>query len=67
VEGTTWQWIAQFGFAAVVAMYVLMRLEPTIKELDKTVRLLTIVVAKSSGLDVHEIERQYMARKVGIA
>ena len=28
---TDWQWIANFGFAAVVATILLLRIEPTIK------------------------------------
>ena len=49
------QWLANFGFAAVVAMYVLLRLESTIKELTKAVQKLTILVAKSTGQDVEQI------------
>jgi hypothetical protein len=54
------QWLANFGFAAVVAGYVLMRLEPAIKELNKTVTLLTIVVARMSGQDYDTIRREFM-------
>jgi len=49
------QWLANFGFAAVVAMYVLLRLESTIRELTKAVQKLTILVAKSTGQDIEQI------------
>lgn len=52
-----YQWLANFGFAAVVAGYVLMRIEPAIKELTRTVSVLTIVVAKSNDIDVEEARR----------
>ena len=50
-----YQWLANFGFAAVVAMYVLLRLESTIKELTKAVQRLTVLVAKSTGQDIEQI------------
>jgi hypothetical protein len=52
-----YQWLANFGFAAVVAFYLLIRLEPAIKELTKTVNLLAIVVAKSNGVDLDEVKK----------
>lgn len=53
------QWLANFGFAAVVAGYVLMRLEPAIKDLNKSVTLLSIIVARSSNLDYEAIKRDF--------
>jgi len=50
-----YQWLMNFGFAAVVSGYLLMRIEPSIKELTKTVNLLTIVVARTSGVDIEEL------------
>lgn len=50
---------ANFGFAALVTGYVLMRIEPALKELTKTVSLLSIVVAKSSGLDYVQIKKDF--------
>ncbi len=47
------------GFPIFVAVYVLFRLEPAISKLDKTIRLLTIVVASQTGNDVEEIERKF--------
>ena len=54
-----YQWLANFGFAAVVAFYVLARLEPAIKELNKTVGLLAIVVARSGGVDYDQTKREF--------
>lgn len=48
--------VANYGFPAIVAAYVLVRIEPTIRELTKTVSVLTIVVAKSVGMDLDTIK-----------
>ena len=37
------QFMGQVGFPVFVAVYVLMRLEPTINELNDTVKALTII------------------------
>ena len=39
---------ANYGFPMVVAGYLLVRLEPLIKELQKSITLLTLVVARQS-------------------
>ena len=39
---------ANYGFPMVVSLYVLVRLEPVIKELQKSIMLLTMVVARQS-------------------
>lgn len=57
------QWLAQFGFAAVVAIYVLARLEPTIREQTKAITLLTIVVARATGQDTEALSQQFGFRK----
>jgi hypothetical protein len=44
-----------YGFPMVVAGYLLVRLEPTIKELQRSITSLTIVVARQSGMDKDEI------------
>ena len=54
-----YQWLVNTGFAAVVAWYVLTRLEPSIRQLERTVNLLAIIVAKSSGIDYDEVRREY--------
>ena len=51
--------IGQLGFPIFVAVYVLTRLEPTINKLNDTVRVLTIITAKQSGMDYNEIVREY--------
>ncbi|OPX90708.1 MAG: YvrJ protein family protein [Pelotomaculum sp. PtaB.Bin104] len=46
-----------YGFPMVVAGYLLIRLEPVIKDLQKSINSLTIVVARQSGLEMEEINR----------
>ncbi|WP_027717471.1 YvrJ family protein [Desulfovirgula thermocuniculi] len=48
---------ANYGFPMVVAGYLLVRLEPLIKELQKSITLLTLVVARQSNLDVEDMKR----------
>lgn len=59
LQAVNWQSMANFGFAAVVTWYVLTRLEPAIKQLERSVNLLSIIVAKSSGIDYDEVRREY--------
>ncbi len=51
--------ISQVGVPIFVAVYVLVRLEPTINKLNDTVRVLTIITAKQSGVDYNEVVREY--------
>ena len=53
------QFIAQVGFPIFVAVYVLMRLEPTINKLNDTVSVLTIITAKQSGIDYEQVIKDY--------
>jgi hypothetical protein len=53
------QFIGQVGFPIFVAVYVLIRLEPTINKLNDTVRILTIITAKQSGVDYDGVVREY--------
>ena len=53
------QFIGQVGFPIFVAVYVLIRLEPTINKLNDTVRILTIITAKQSGVDYDGVVRDY--------
>lgn len=46
-----------YGFPMVVAGYLLVRMEPLIRELQKSVALLTVVVARQGGVDVDEARR----------
>jgi len=49
--------IANYGFPMVVAGYLLVRLEPVIKDLQRSINSLTIVVAKLNGIDTEEISK----------
>ena len=49
--------VANYGFPMVVAGYLLIRLEPIIKDLQKSINSLTIVVAKLSGIGAEEISK----------
>ena len=51
--------ISQVGFPIFVAVYVLMRLEPTINKLNDIVSVLTIITAKQSGIDYEQVIRDY--------
>src|SRR5690606_17894889 len=57
--GAVAQFIGQVGFPIFVAVYVLMRLEPTINKLNDTVKVLTIITAKQSGIDYNEVVKEY--------
>ena len=46
-----------YGFPMVVAFYLLIRLEPLIRELKESVSLLTVVVARQGGVDIEEARR----------
>ncbi|MDN5348391.1 MAG: hypothetical protein PWP65_1956 [Clostridia bacterium] len=48
---------ANYGFPMVIAFYLLIRLEPIIKELQKSVTVLTVVVARQGGVDYEEARR----------
>lgn len=48
---------ANYGFPMVVAGYLLVRLEPLIKELQKSITLLTLVVARQSDVDVDQMRQ----------
>jgi len=59
IIGAVAQFIGQVGFPVFVAIYVLMRLEPTINRLNDTVKVLTIITAKQSGVDYDGVLREY--------
>lgn len=48
---------ANYGFPMVVAGYLLVRLEPLIKELQKSITLLTMVVAKQSDINTDDMKK----------
>jgi len=51
------QLTANYGFPMVVAGYLLVRLEPLIIDLEKSITLLTMVVAKQSNIDVEQVQQ----------
>ncbi len=56
IEGIT-SLISNLGFPIFVAVYVLLRMEPSVKSLEKTVNVLTYVLAKQTGVDIEEAKR----------
>ncbi|TEB06505.1 YvrJ protein family protein [Pelotomaculum schinkii] len=48
---------ANYGFPMVVAGYLLIKIEPVMKDLQKSINSLTIVVARQSGLETEEISK----------
>ena len=48
---------ANYGFPMVVAGYLLIRLEPLIKKLQKYIAMLTLVVARQSDVDVDKLRQ----------
>jgi len=58
--------IKDLGFPIFVAVFVLVRMEPTIKRLDSSIMALTIVTAKSNGMknkDISEVIEAVKAKK----
>jgi len=45
------QVISTVGFPIFIAVYVLMRLEPTINKLNSTIARQTVLIAKLGGID----------------
>lgn len=54
-----YQWLLNFGFAAVVAIYALVRLEKTMQLVAKQVRLNSLLLAKMGNVDFPQLEREY--------
>ncbi|MBO8138235.1 MAG: YvrJ family protein [Desulfotomaculum sp.] len=48
---------ANYGFPMIIACYLLVRLEPLIKDLQKSVVLLTFVVARQSDIDIEQMQK----------
>jgi len=57
---TNWEWLANFGFAAVVAIYALTRLEKTIKEMTRQLSLNTIVLARATGQNLDQLRKNFL-------
>ena len=47
---------ANYGVPMVISLYVLVRLEPVIKDLQKSIMLLTMVVAQQSNIDIDQMQ-----------
>lgn len=54
---TAIQLINSVGFPIFVAMYLLLRLEPTMKELQKTIAVLAIIIAKCNDIEYADVRR----------
>ena len=60
------QWLANFGFAAIVAGWLLLRFERTVQQMTaqmhtmtKQIWLNTVVLAKIAGQSLDEIEKAF--------
>ncbi|WP_031514096.1 YvrJ family protein [Desulfofalx alkaliphila] len=51
------QAIGNYGFPMVIAGYLLVRMEPVIRDLQRSVTLLTMVVARQSDIDVEHLKK----------
>ncbi|GAB6181740.1 hypothetical protein JCM14036_30590 [Desulfotomaculum defluvii] len=47
--------ISNYGFPVVVAGYLLIRLEPIIKDLQRSIDMQTLIIAKYMDVDIEEI------------
>ena len=57
------QAISTVGFPIFIAVYVLMRLEPTINKLNSTIMQQTLLIAKLCGIDYNEAMREFKRRE----
>ncbi|MEW6063959.1 hypothetical protein P378_05045 [Desulforamulus profundi] len=57
---------SNYGLPMVVAGYLLLRLEPTIRDLQKSINLLSIIIAKQSNMDIQEMNELINVRVVPI-
>ena len=53
------QAISTVGFPIFIAVYVLMRLEPTINKLNSTIAQQTLLIAKLSGIEYNEVMKDF--------
>ena len=53
------QAISSVGFPIFIAVYDLMKLEPTINKLNSTIAQQTILIAKLSGIDYKEAMKDF--------
>jgi len=52
-----------YGFPMLVAGYLLIRIEPVIKDLQKSITMLTLVIARQSDVDVNQMQQILDSRK----
>ena len=52
---TAVQFINSVGFPIFVALYLLLRLEPTMRELQKTIAVLAIIIAKCNDIEYEKV------------
>ena len=57
------QAISTVGFPIFIAVYVLMRLEPTINKLNSTIMQQTLLIAKLRGIDYNEAMKEFGGRE----
>ena len=57
------QAISTVGFPIFIAVYVLMRLEPTINKLNSTIMQQMLLIAKLSGIDYNEAMKEFKGRE----
>jgi hypothetical protein len=50
-----------YGFPMVVAGYLLTRIEPVLKDLQKSISMLTLVIARQSDIDINHIKQIFDA------
>lgn len=53
------EWVINYGFAAVVVVYLLARFEGIVKDMTRQIRLNTIVLARVTGQDLTKVEREF--------
>ena len=56
-----YQWIVNFGFAAAVAIYALVRLEKAVGLLARQLRLNSLLLARVTGTDFARLEKDFEA------
>ncbi|MDO7787881.1 YvrJ family protein [Desulforamulus aquiferis] len=54
--------VGNYGFPIVVAGYLLVRLEPIIRDLQRSIDMQTLIIAKYMNVDVDEIK--HLVKKV---
>ena len=54
------QFIQGVGFPIAMCFYLIWLLDPRLKELDCSIKLLTVVVARATAQDVQHIKKQFI-------